>query len=119
MTRKGKQVLNLSEPDEAVVCVPAAGDQIAVIGENRKMLVFPLAELPEMTRGKGVRLQKYKDGGIADARVFTAAEGLSWVDSAGRNFTLADFAEWQGERAQAGLLAPKGFPKSNKFGPAW
>jgi len=121
MTRKGKQVLNISEPEEAVVCVPVEGDQVAVIGENRKLLVFPLAEVNEMTRGKGVRLQKYKDGGISDARVFKKSDGLAWVDSAGRSFALSwsELKEWAGERAQAGMLAPKGFPKSNKFGPSF
>ena len=119
MTRKGRQVLNLVEPEEAVICVPCVGDTVAVIGDNRKLLVFPLEELNEMTRGKGVRLQKYKDGGVSDLRVFTGADGLSWLDSAGRKFTLDEFSEWLGARAQAGQLAPKGFPKSNKFGPAF
>jgi topoisomerase-4 subunit A len=121
MTRKGKQVLNVTEPEEAAVCVPAEGDQVAVIGENRKLLVFPLAEVNEMTRGKGVRLQKYKDGSISDARVYAKKDGLTWLDAAGRTFTLshADLKEWHGQRAQAGQLAPKGFPRSNKFGPAF
>ncbi|MEZ5773408.1 MAG: DNA topoisomerase IV subunit A [Hyphomicrobiaceae bacterium] len=121
MTRKGKQVLNLSEPEEAAVCVPAKGDMVAVIGENRKLLVFPLAEVNEMARGKGVRLQKYKDGGISDARVFAGAEGLTWLDPAGRTFTLAlgELKDWVGQRAQSGQLAPKGFPRSNRFGPSF
>jgi topoisomerase-4 subunit A len=121
MTRKGRQVLNLSEPEEAAVCVPAVGDVVAVIGENRKLVVFPLAEVNEMTRGKGVRLQKYKDGGISDARVFEKREGLAWLDPAGRTFTLSmsDLKDWVGTRAQSGQLAPKGFPRSNKFGPAF
>ena len=120
MTRKGKQVLNLTEPEEAVVCVPVDGDHVAVIGENRKLLVFPLSEVNEMARGKGVRLQKYKDGGIADARVFAKKEGLTWLDAAGRSFQLSwgELKEWVGERAQAGANAPKGFPRSNKFGPS-
>jgi len=119
MTRKGKQVLNITEPEEAVVCVAVEGDHVAVIGENRKLLVFPLADVNEMTRGKGVRLQKYKDGGISDVRVFKKSEGLTWLDGAGRTFTLAwsELKDWVGERAQAGQLAPKGFPRSNKFGP--
>jgi topoisomerase-4 subunit A len=118
MTRKGKQVLNLDEPAEACCCVPADGDHMAVIGENRKMLVFPLEEVNEMTRGKGVRLQRYKDGGLSDVRVFKKAEGLTWLDPAGRTFTLpfSELRDWLGERAQAGRLAPRGFPKSNKFG---
>ncbi len=121
MTRKGRQVLNITEPEEAVVCVPAEGDYVAVMGENRKLLVFPLAEVNEMTRGKGVRLQKYKDGNIADARVFAKKDGLTWLDAAGRTFQLswAELKEWAGERAQAGQLAPKGFPRSNKFGPSF
>jgi topoisomerase IV subunit A len=118
MTRKGKQVLNVDEPAEACCCVPADGDQVAVIGENRKMLVFPLEELNEMARGKGVRLQRYKDGALSDVRVFKKSEGLSWLDPAGRTFTLpmSELRDWIGERAQAGRLAPRGFPKSNKFG---
>jgi topoisomerase-4 subunit A len=118
MTRKGKQVMNLTEPEEARVCVPADGDTVAVIGENRKMLVFPLSEVNEMARGKGVRLQRYKDGALSDVRVFKKDEGLTWLDPAGRTFTLpfSELQEWRGERAQAGRLAPRGFPKSNKFG---
>ncbi len=121
MTRKGKQVLNITEPEEAVVCVPVDGDYLAVIGENRKLLVFPLSDVNEMNRGKGVRLQKYKDGGIADARVFAKKDGLTWLDAAGRTFQLswAELKEWVGERAQAGMAAPKGFPRSNKFGPSF
>ena len=118
MTRKGKQVMNLTEPEEARLCVLADGDLVAVIGENRKMLVFPLEEVNEMGRGKGVRLQRYKDGGLSDIRVFKKDEGLSWLDPAGRTFTLpmSELRDWLGQRAQAGRLAPRGFPKSNKFG---
>jgi topoisomerase IV subunit A len=121
MTRKGKQVLNVEEPAEACRCVPADGNMVATIGENRKMLLFPLEELPEMARGKGVRLQRYKDGGLSDVRVFKKDEGLSWLDPAGRTFTLpmSELRDWIGERAQAGRLAPRGFPKSNKFGAAF
>jgi len=121
MTRKGKQVMNLAEPDEARLIVPADGDTVAVIGENRKMLVFPMDEVNEMARGKGVRLQRYKDGSLSDVRVFKREAGLSWLDAAGRVYTLpmADLAEWIGQRAQAGRLAPRGFPKSNRFGPAF
>ncbi len=116
MTRKGKQVLNVSGADEAAVVTPADGDMIAVIGENRKMLVFPLNEVNEMTRGRGVRLQRYKDGGISDVKVFSKAEGLSWLDGAGREFRADDLMPWLGGRAQAGRMAPKGFPRNNKFG---
>jgi len=116
-TRKGKQVLNVSAPEELKLCRPAEGDMVAVIGENRKLLIFPLDELPQMTRGRGVRLQRYRDGGIADAKVFSAAEGLTWVDSSGRTWTVDETTEWRGARASAGRLPPKGFPRTNSFGP--
>ena len=117
-TRKGKQVLNVKSPAEAQACsfVAPTATHVAAIGDNRKMIIFPIADVPEMARGKGVRLQKYKDGGLSDIRAFNLKEGLSWTDSSGRNFTNTDLKDWVGERAQAGRLAPKGFPKSNKFG---
>ena len=120
-TRKGKQILNVETPAEARVCVPVEGDYVATIGDNRKMLVFKLEEVNEMTRGKGVFLQRFKDGGMSDARVFKKSEGLTWLDPAGRTFTLpwAELKEWVGERAQSGRVAPKGFPRSNKFGPSF
>lgn len=116
-TRKGKQVLNVKMPAEAIVCieVPDGADHVASVGENRKLNVFKLSDLPEMTRGKGVRLQKFKDGGLSDVRAFKLADGLTWDDSSGRKFTVMDLAEWLGERAQTGRLPPRGFPKSNKF----
>ncbi len=117
MTRKGKQVLNVVEGEEALVCVEASGDYVATIGENRKLLTFPMSELPEMGRGRGVRLQRYRDGSLSDASTFTLADGLTWIDSAGRTWTVRedDLRDWLGNRAQAGRLPPKGFPKSNKF----
>lgn len=117
-TKKGKQVLNVDMPNEARTVTEVIGDTVAVIGENRKMLIFPLDQVPEMARGRGVRLQKYKDGGLSDVAVFEAKAGLTWKDSAGREFsaTMKELAEWQGTRADAGRLPPKGFPKSNKFG---
>jgi len=116
-TRKGKQVLNVSGDDEARLLVPVAGDMVAVIGQNRKLLVFPIQQLPEMSRGKGVRLQKYKDGGISDLKSFKAEEGLTWTDSSGRTFTraMSELTEWIGERAQAGRQPPNGFPRNNRF----
>jgi topoisomerase-4 subunit A len=116
-TRKGKQVLNLKDGDAACALAVIEGEQVAVIGENRKMLVFPLEQVPEMGRGRGVRLQRYKDGGLSDIKTFKGADGLSWTDSAGRAFTLAlaELADWCGNRADAGRLAPKGFPRINKF----
>jgi DNA gyrase/topoisomerase IV subunit A len=116
MTRKGKQVLNVEAGTEAIVCAAVDGDSVAVIGDNRKLLLFPLKELPEMLRGKGVRLQRYKDGGLADATVFKKKEGLIYIDAAGRSFTVTELRDWWGVRAQAGRLPPKGFPKSNSFG---
>ena len=117
-TRKGRQVMNVKSPDEAKLCIPVTGDHVAVVGENRKMLVFALAEMPELTRGKGVRIQKYKDGGVSDIRIFAIAEGLSWQDSADRTFTRNkdELLEWIGARASAGRLVPKGFPRTGKFG---
>ncbi len=117
-TRKGKQVLNVQAPNEASALATVAGDTVAVIGQNRKMLVFGIDQVPEMARGRGVRLQRYKDGGLSDVVTFNAKQGLMWRDSAGREFsaTMKELAEWRGSRADAGRLAPKGFPKSNKFG---
>ena len=116
-TRKGKQVMNVKSPDEAKICAPVAGDHLAIVGENRKLLVFALADVPEMTRGKGVRLQKYKDGGVSDAKSFAIATGLSWTDSADRTFvkTREELAEWIGARASAGRMVPKGFPRTGRF----
>jgi topoisomerase-4 subunit A len=116
-TRKGKQILNVTMPDEACAVSVADGELVAAIGENRKMLVFPLEQVPEMTRGRGVRLQRYKEGGLSDLKAFAAEAGLTWTDSAGRLFklTLKELADWRGNRADAGRLAPKGFPRSNKF----
>ncbi|MBT8413013.1 MAG: DNA topoisomerase IV subunit A, partial [Boseongicola sp.] len=116
-TRAGKQVLNVRGETRALVCKPVDGDHVAAVGENRKVLIFPIADLPEMGRGKGVRLQKYKDGGLNDARTFTLSEGLSWLDPAGRTRTVSaeDLAEWIGARAGAGRMAPRGFPQDNRF----
>src|SRR6185437_2590437 len=113
-TRNGKQALNLGEGASAVVCAPAEGDTVAVAGDNHKLLVFPLSEMPEMARGRGVILQRYHDGGLADAKVFTLAEGLTWK-SGERERREMDLANWQGARASAGRIAPRGFPQSNKF----
>ncbi|MEL7463151.1 MAG: DNA topoisomerase IV subunit A [Pseudomonadota bacterium] len=122
-TRTGKQVLNLKDEARAVVCRPVTGDHVACVGDNGKLLIFPLAELPEMTRGKGVRLQKIggKKGGFAnlemfsDAKTFALEEGLTWLDPAGRTRTERELEDWIGKRASAGRKAPRGFPKDNKF----
>ena len=114
-TKAGKAVLTLRDGNRTAVCAVVRGDTIAVVGDNRKMLVFPLSDLPEMARGKGVRLQKYKDGGLSDAITFTLADGLSWKDPAGRTRTETDLTEWTGTRASAGKMAPRGFPRDNRF----
>src|SRR6056297_311524 len=114
-TRSGKQVLNVRGDTSARVCTPVSGDHVACVGENRKVLIFPVEELPEMGRGKGVRLQKYKDGGLSDAATFTLADGLSWHDPAGRTRTETELAEWIGKRAGTGRMAPRGFPRDNRF----
>ena len=119
-TRKGKQILNVSGTDEARVIRPVDGDMIAIVGQNRKLLLFPIKgerAVPEMTRGKGVRLQKYKDGGVADAKTFDLAAGLTWQDSSGRTFTRSrdEMKDWIGKIAEAGRVAPTGFPRNNRF----
>ena len=116
-TKAGKQVLNVKAPDRLALCKPVTGDHVAVVGENRKMLVFALDELPEMARGKGVRLQKYKDGGMSDAVTFAKAAGLSWPfgDGKTRTVTGAELEEWVAKRATTGRMAPRGFPRDNRF----
>ncbi|MCU0815090.1 MAG: DNA topoisomerase IV subunit A [Cypionkella sp.] len=114
-TRAGKQVLTVKDGVFTAALRAVRGDHVAVVGENRKLLVFPLAELPEMAKGKGVRLQKYKDGGLSDVVTFALAEGLSWKDPAGRTRTEPDLTEWLGPRAGAGKMAPRGFPRDNRF----
>ncbi|MCZ2328186.1 DNA topoisomerase IV subunit A [Bartonella sp. F02] len=116
-TRKGKQVMNVKSPDQMKLCIPVNGDHVAVVGENRKMLIFPIEQMPEMNRGKGVRLQRYKSGSVVDVKTFNLSEGLSWQDAAERSFNRQanELIEWMGTRAGVGRLVPKGFPKSGKF----
>lgn len=116
-TRKGKQVLNVTSDAEACVCRPVDGDMVASVGDNKKFLVFPLAELPEMSRGKGVAIQKFQSDGLSDAKVFSKKEGLTWVDRSGRVQSIDDWKSYVGKRAQSGRIAPKGFPSNKKFGP--
>ena len=114
--RTGKQVLNLRPGEEAMICVPAEGDHLAVIGSTHKLLVFPLDQVPELARGAGVILQKFAgDGALSDVRVFRLAEGLSWRQGE-RTRTETDLRQWLGERAQIGRNPPHGFPKNGKFG---
>ncbi len=115
-TKAGRQIMNLSSGAEAAACTPVQGDMVAVIGENRRLLIFSLEELPEMTRGRGVILQKYRDGGLADIKTFARSEGLTWSAGAGRTRTETRIDDWIGRRAQAGRLPPSGFPRSNRFG---
>jgi topoisomerase IV subunit A len=112
--RTGKQILNLKPGERAAFCVPADGDHIALIGENRRMLIFPLDQIPEMVRGAGVILQRYKDGGLSDAKVFRLSEGLTWR-LGDRTRTETNLREWLGERSQAGRMPPNGFPRTLKF----
>ncbi|WP_300527465.1 DNA topoisomerase IV subunit A [Maricaulis sp.] len=117
MKKAGKQILNLVDGDEALLCIPAMGDRCALIGENKKLLVFGADEIPMMTRGKGVRLLGGKGAKLADATLFSAEEGLTWLDGAGRRFSLEDWHLWTAKRAQAGRMAPRGFPRSLRFAP--
>lgn len=114
-TRSGKQVLNLSGDAKAVACCPADGNHVAVVGQNRRLLIFKLDEVPEMQRGKGVILQRYKDGELSDVKVFTLANGLSWQMGGGRTRTETDLLAWQGKRGAAGKLPPNGFPRPARF----
>ena len=98
-----------------MLCVPAEGDTVAVVGENRKLLLFPLDQVPEMARGRGVQLQSYRDGGLSDAKVFIRKDGLTWR-SGERTRLETDLAPWRGNRAGAGRMPPNGFPRSNRFG---
>jgi topoisomerase-4 subunit A len=114
--RTGKNVLSVDSPVEALLCVPVAGDSVAVTGTNHRMLVFPLEQVPEMTRGRGVQLMALKDGAqLADAKAFSAAEGLSWRYGGGVKLET-DLRTWRGSRAGAGKMLPDRFPKNRKFG---
>ena len=115
-TRAGKQALNLAEGVVGRVCTPAAGDHIASLGENRKLLIFPITELPEMNRGRGITLQKFKQGGLADVKSFALEQGLEvTTGSKSRVYAKAELKDWIGQRAQAGRLPPQGFPRSGKI----
>jgi topoisomerase-4 subunit A len=119
-TRKGKQVLNLRTGAELRIFRPvvAGADYVAVVGDNRKMVVFPIHELPEMARGSGVQLQRYRDGGLSDAMAIVFAGGISWAmgGETGRVRTEADLSPWRTARGAGGRMAPLGFPRDNRFG---
>jgi topoisomerase-4 subunit A len=118
-TRKGRQVVNLKDKARLAVVVPInpVHDSVAVVGDNRKLVIFPLAELPELSRGSGVTLQRYRDGRLSDATTLTYAEGLTWPmgGDSGRNRTEADLSPWRAARGAAGRMAPIGFPRDNRF----
>ena len=114
-TRKGKIVLNVGPKEFMAVCALVEGDMIASIGKNRKMVIFKAEELPEMARGKGVKIQSFGDGGLVDLKTFKRAEGLTWIDTAGRQQSADDWKDWIGKRAQSGRLAPRGFNKNGRF----
>ncbi len=120
-TRKGKQVVNLKVGSSLCVvqAISAGQDMVAVVGDNRKLVIFPISDLPEMARGQGVMLQRYKDGGLSDATLLTFAHGLSWPmgGDSGRTRTQSDLSPWLGARASAGRIAPSGFPRENRFAP--
>jgi topoisomerase-4 subunit A len=117
-TRKGKQVLNVKPPDAARAVTPVEGELMAAVGENRKMVIFALEQVPEMARGRGVRLQRHKDGGLSDIKTFKGGDGLTWIDSAGRTFNLdmKELAAWRGNRGDAGRVKPDRFLANLKFG---
>jgi topoisomerase-4 subunit A len=117
-TRKGKQVLNVKPPDEARAVAPVEGELAAAVGENRKMVIFPLEQVPEMARGRGVRLQRHKDGGLSDVTTFKAGAGLTWVGEGGRvsNLPVKELAAWRGNRGDAGRVRPDRFLANLKFG---
>jgi topoisomerase-4 subunit A len=113
--RAGKQVMNPAEGARVGAAATVVGDRVAIIGENRKLLVIDLDEVPEMSRGKGVKLQSYKDGGLSDVLVFDKAEGLAWIDSAGRTRAVPEWPDYRGKRATSGRMAPRGFSRSGRF----
>ena len=113
-TRNGRKIMNVADGERVMFCKKIEGDMVAVVGENRKLLIFPMEEVPTMARGRGVALQKYKDGGLADIQIFKREEGFRFARSGGVK-TETDLLTWIGHRAQVGKLVPFGFPKNNKF----
>ena len=114
--KAGKQALNVDD-EGAALCLEVTGDHVAIIGDNGKILIFPVAELPEMARGKGVKLQSYREGGLRDGMMFKAEDGAGWIDSGGRRRLWPDWRDWLGRRASAGRLAPRGFAANRRFTP--
>ena len=114
-TKSGKQVVTLKDGERVQVCQGVEGDHVAVVGQNHKLLIFPIEEMAELGRGKGVKLQSYKEGGLSDAKTFALDAGLTWKWGKDRTRTETDLLAWMGKRGQAGRLAPQGFPKDDKF----
>ena len=114
-TRSGKQVLNISGGAKAKICLPVTGDTVAIVGQNRKLLVFDISEVPQLAKGKGVILQRYRDGEMSDIKLFNRADGLSWQMGGGRTRTETDLTVWTGKRGGAGKLPPTGFPRPARF----
>jgi len=113
-TRSGKQILNVADGHKAALCRLVEGDHVAVIGDNRKLLIFPISQIPPMKRGMGVTLQKYKDGKLADLKTFNLKDGLSWALGERQRVEM-ELTAWMGNRADAGRLPPTGFPRTNSF----
>ena len=113
-TRQGRKIMNLAEGERTMQCVKIVGDMVAIVGQNRKLLIFKVEEIPTMARGRGVALQKYKDGELADIQTFNEADGFAY-HRAGGVTVEKDLRTWFGHRAQAGKSVPFGFPKSNTF----
>ncbi len=113
-TRNGRKIMNVADDENIKFCLPLTGDYVAVVGENRRLLVFKAEEIPTMARGHGVLLQKYKDGAISDIQIFKGEDGFSY-NRAGGISTEKELIGWLGHRAQIGKVVPFGFPKNNKF----
>jgi topoisomerase-4 subunit A len=114
-TKNGKQIFDTKESTKVIYCEKIIGNHIAIIGENRKMVIFKMQEIPTMRRGQGLTLQKYKQGGISDIKTFNLEQGLKWQNKS-KSYNVTNLTEWVGHRGQSGRMAPLGFPQNNKFG---
>ena len=114
-TKNGKQILNLNQGEKAQICLPVKADMVAIVGKNRKLLIFPISEIPEINRGRGVILQRFKDGDLADLTLFDRKQGLHWRTNGDRTRHLTDYEKWVGKRGGAGKLPPNGFPRPARF----
>jgi topoisomerase-4 subunit A len=114
-TKNGKQILNLNQDEKAQICLPVNADMVASVGKNRKLLIFPVSEIPEINKGKGVILQRFKEGDLADLTLFDSKSGLNWQTNGDRTRHLTDYTMWVGKRGSAGKLPPNGFPRPARF----